>query len=426
MSYLRFQSFYAQDGLLSKAHSLREDALGALKDLLNGTWQQWTGWLWDRKEPWEKLVHGIETQRDGLSIYYDSVVVCGIGGSFAGTKAIDDALGFFSSTKPIFFVGQNLSEAYVLELFQKLKKRKPILVVISKSGTTTEPGIGFRLMADYLERTHPVDHRQRVWLVTDPEKGALRELGLAQGYIQFPIPQNIGGRYSILTGVGFVPLILAGYDVKPLIQGAWSLYQSLRGEAFHSAIELACLRQAAWLLGLPIHALAYLEPRLLGFGEWWKQLYGESEGKGGKGLFPVCLNYSTDLHSLGQFLQEGPIHVFQTFLTIDHPQPLSGGVESRIQIPKGDDRDQMGAFAMKYLDDVNQAAGLSALMAHQERGVPCVRLQIPRLDLFALGELMAFFMTNAALGALLLGSHPFDQPGVEAYKTKLFSMMKKS
>lgn len=273
---------------------------------------------------------------------------------------------------------------------------------------------------------------RRIIATTDEHKGALRRLATDAGYRTFVVPDNIGGRFSVLTAVGLVPLALAGFDIDALLHGAHQMFRSLDGDGLgaHPVIEYATLRRASFAAGKRVEVLAYGEPRLGTVVEWWKQLFGESEGKGGQGMFPAGLSYTTDLHSLGQYVQDGCRNLIQTFMSFGETLPVSAGgsthLERRLRVPHAaQNDDDLGYLEGRHISDINQAAMVGTKVAHSDGGVPSLELQLGRLSETTLGELFAFFETACAVSALLLGVNPFDQPGVEAYKKNLFALLGK-
>lgn len=402
--------------------------------------REWTGWVdWPENKGFQLLSHIIEWKND-LHQDWDCVVVCGIGGSFAGTKAVDDAFRhtYLSHSRqiqnrtghlPIYYAGNNLSEKNLSDLLEALNAHQPMLCVISKSGTTTEPGVAFRVLRSYFEMRFSGSASERIIAITDSESGSLRDLANEKKYRQFPIPGDIGGRFSVFTAVGLVPLALAGYDISELLGGADQVFKSLSREdcqSEHPVLKLAAFRKAAWDAGKTVDIMSYREPGLKGLVEWWKQLFGESEGKQGKGLFPASMLYSTDLHSLGQFLQDGNPCMIQTFLNTSEYNGSSESIEKRVKVPHSTDgKDGLSYLAGRYIDEINQAAMSAGMDAHGSRGVPCIEIKVRKTDLWTLGGLLAFFQASCAVSALMLNVNPFDQPGVEAYKKNMFKILGK-
>lgn len=420
------------------ANALEADAFKALNALKNKTCagKEWTGWFHWPKERGFKLADEILTWKHGFKESYDLVVVIGIGGSYLGTKCISDLMsssfapGFNGSTAkyvPMTFAGQNMSESALGDLLELMASKAPVINVISKSGTTTEPGVAFRVLRSYMEERYGKEvAAKRIIATTDPQKGALRKLATDTGYKTFEVPSDVGGRYSVLTAVGLVPLALCGFDIKALLQGADETFQEFASEkpsgTARTGLEYAMCRTAAWNAGKVMEVVAYPEPKMRNLVEWFKQLFGESDGKQGKGLFPASLECTMDLHSLGQYMQDGARTMMETFLSIKNPRSSS----KRITVTKtGNNIDELQYLEGTGIDDINQAAMLATRIAHSEGGVPCLELQIPDASAYTLGALFAMYETSCAVGGLMLGINPFDQPGVEAYKVNLFGLLGK-
>jgi glucose-6-phosphate isomerase len=355
---------------------------------------------------------------------YDVLIVIGIGGSYLGTKA---GLHFletpFKQTKPeILFAGHNMSSTYMVELLNYIKDKNVAVNVISKSGTTTEPAIAFRLIMDQLKERYSKEELQsRIVATTDQARGALYQLSKAEGYDQFVIPDDVGGRYSVLSPVGLLPLAVAGYDINKMIQGAQKAYQdaSTSDLSKNVSYQYAVLRYMLYQKGKKIEMLASYEPNMQYVNEWWKQLFGESEGKENKGLFISSALFSTDLHSLGQYIQEGERHLFETIIHIDTPT-------KDIEIQKQDnDLDGLNYLAGKTLSYVNTKAEEGTLMAHQEGQVPNIVLHLENVSEASFGYMMYFFEIACAMSAYLIDINPFDQPGVESYKKHMFQLLGK-
>jgi glucose-6-phosphate isomerase len=355
---------------------------------------------------------------------YDVLIVIGIGGSYLGTKA---GLHFletpFKQTKPeILFAGHNMSSTYMVELLNYIKDKNVAVNVISKSGTTTEPAIAFRLIMDQLKERYSKEELQsRIVATTDQARGALYQLSKAEGYDQFVIPDDVGGRYSVLSPVGLLPLAVAGYDINKMIQGAQKAYQdaSTSDLSKNVSYQYAVLRYMLYQQGKKIEMLASYEPNMQYVNEWWKQLFGESEGKENKGLFISSALFSTDLHSLGQYIQEGERHLFETIIHIDTPT-------KDIEIQKQDnDLDGLNYLAGKTLSYVNTKAEEGTLLAHQEGQVPNIVLHLENVSEASFGYMMYFFEIACAMSAYLIDINPFDQPGVESYKKHMFQLLGK-
>ena len=357
------------------------------------------------------------------------VVVIGIGGSYLGAKAVIDALSdSFAQLKPhnnplVVFAGQNIGEDYLTELQGVLKNRKWGIVVISKSGTTTEPAIAFRILkADCEAQFGKKEAVDRIVAITDAKRGALRTLADQEGYKTYVIPDNVGGRFSVLTPVGLLPIAIAGFDIEQLVGGAAEMEKSTGAdidfEQNPSAVY-AAVRNALYKKGKGIELTANYNPKLHFFAEWWKQLYGESEGKDQKGIFPACVDFTSDLHSMGQYIQQGQRCLFETVISIEKPN-------SSLQIPSdAANLDGLNFLSGKHIDEVNKMAELGTILAHVDGGVPNIRISIPKLDEFNLGQLIYFYELACGISGYILDVNPFDQPGVEAYKKNMFALLDK-
>ncbi|NOY38540.1 MAG: glucose-6-phosphate isomerase [Chlorobi bacterium] len=356
----------------------------------------------------------------------DTFVITGIGGSYLGARAVIEALSpYFPSrdhkSPEIIYAGHHLSGDYLAELLSYLEGKNFGIVVISKSGTTTEPAVTFRFLKNLLEKQVGADGAaRRIIAITDAHKGALRTLAGREGYQCFVIPDNVGGRYSVLTPVGLIPIALAGLPVEELVAGACEMEEeaSLPFNQNASA-RYAAARYLLYREGKKVEILANYEPRLHFFSEWWKQLFGESEGKDHKGIFPASIELTTDLHSLGQYIQDGERHLFETVISIKNPvhHPVIPEVPENL--------DNLNYIAGKELDFVNKQAELGTRMAHVDGGVPNIRIEIDRADAQHLGQLIYFFEKACAISGYLLGINPFNQPGVEAYKRNMFMLLGK-
>ncbi len=358
------------------------------------------------------------------------VIVIGIGGSYLGTKAVLEALQnplqplMKNRKNPhIVFAGHTISEDYMAELMDAVKDYSIATIVISKSGTTTEPAIAFRIVKQEIEKRYGVKEAAgRIVAVTDQSRGALKSVADQAGYKSYVIPDNVGGRYSVLTPVGLLPLAVAGIDIDALVAGARRMEAATAaGVPFdkNPAAIYAAARYALYRKGYKIEILAAYEPGLQYLAEWWKQLYGESEGKEGKGIFPAGVIFSTDLHSMGQYIQEGERTLFETVISV---------AESKREVvieKAGNDGDGLNFLAGKRLGEVNKMAELGTMLAHVDGGVPNIRIEIQRIDEGCLGELLYFFEKACGISGYLLGVNPFDQPGVEAYKKNMFALLEK-
>jgi glucose-6-phosphate isomerase len=357
------------------------------------------------------------------------VVVIGIGGSYLGAKAVIDALSDnFALLKErsnplVLFAGQNISEDYLNELRSVLSRKKWGIVVISKSGTTTEPAIAFRILkADLEAQVGKTEAASLTVAITDASKGALRTLATQEGYKTFVIPDDVGGRFSVLTPVGLLPIAIAGFDIAQLVKGAVDM-QKLTGPdvavANNPSVVYAAVRNALLAKGKGVEVLANYNPKLHYFAEWWKQLYGESEGKEGKGIFPASVDFTSDLHSMGQYIQEGQRFLFETVVSIKTPDTFL-----KIEVDK-DNLDGLNFLAGKRVDEVNKMAELGTILAHVDGGVPNIRVEVPSLDAYHIGQLIYFFEMACGISGYMLGVNPFDQPGVEAYKKNMFALLEK-
>jgi len=371
----------------------------------------------------------IEKTARHLRSLSDTTVVIGIGGSYLGARAVIEALSHsFSSllkTKhhDVIFAGQNICEDYLSDLLEILDERNYSIVVISKSGTTTEPAIAFRILKDHLERKMgKLAAAERIIAITDAKKGALRSLAETNGYETFIIPDNIGGRYSVLTPVGLLPIAVSGLDIRMLVKGAKAMEELTRSNkkaVSNPSLMYAAARNLILQSGKPIEIMVGFTPKLHFMSEWWKQLFGESEGKDGKGIFPASVDMTTDLHSLGQYIQDGQRIIFETMISVKNPS-------KNLTIPiEKDDSDQLNYLAGKRLSEVNHNAETGTTLAHNDGNVPIITINIPGLDEFYTGQMIYFFEMACAISGYILDVNPFDQPGVEAYKGNMFALLNK-
>lgn len=373
----------------------------------------------------------IKLAAEGIQKNSDVLLVIGIGGSYLGTRACIDALShsFYNNlskdkrkTPEIYYVGNNISSTYLTDLLDVIEGKDISINVISKSGTTTEPAIAFRILKEYMEKKYGKDiAKTRIYATTDKVKGALKQLSNDEGYETFVIPDDVGGRYSVLTAVGLLPLATAGIDINKLMEGAFSAM----GEYSHSDLNMnicykyAALRNILYNKGKDIEILVNYEPKLQYLGEWWKQLYGESEGKDGKGIYPGSANFTTDLHSIGQIIQDGRRNLFETTINIGKPKH-----EVTLKANE-EDLDGLNFLEGKTMDYINNKAFEGTLLAHVEGNVPNIVINVPELNEFYLGKLIYFFEKACAISGYLLGVNPFDQPGVEEYKKNMFQLLEK-
>lgn len=406
-----------------------QPAVSAAHNLLmsrTGPGREFLGWL-DLPEAVRAQAAEIKETADAIKAASDALVVIGIGGSYLGARAALEALGssfhnLRADTTKVFFAGHNLSSTYHADLMDVLKGMDFSVNVISKSGTTAEPAIAFRILKDLLEQKYGREGaRKRIIATTDARKGALRTLARQEGYRTFTIPDDTGGRFSVLTPVGLLPMAAAGVDIDNLLAGAAMARAELNSPDLtqNPCYQYAAIRNILLRKGMSVELLAAYEPSLESFSEWWKQLFGESEGKDGKGLFPASVIFSTDLHSLGQYIQDGARMLFETVLKVDKPR-------REVIIPaQGEDLDQLNYLAGKSMDFVNTCALQGTLQAHVEGHVPNLLIQLPDLQAMTLGYLFYFMEKACAISGYLLGVNPFNQPGVEAYKKNMFRLLGK-
>ena len=360
----------------------------------------------------------------------DSIVVAGIGGSYLGARAVVEALGnqfewlTNQGENPVMlFAGNNIGEDYLAELCEYLKGRRFGVINISKSGTTTETALAFRLLKKQCEDQRGLEMARKVIVaVTDAKKGAARVTADKEGYKSFIIPDNVGGRFSVLTPVGLLPIACAGFDIEALVKGAADMEKATAPEvpfAENLAARYAALRNALYNAGKKIEILANYQPKLHSMNEWWKQLYGESEGKGGKGIFPAAVDLTTDLHSMGQWIQDGERTIFETVISVAQPRHT-------VLFPHDEENlDGLNFLEGRRVDEVNKMAELGTQLAHVDGGVPNLRIVMPELNAYYLGQLIYFFERACGISGLVLGVNPFDQPGVEAYKKNMFALLGK-
>ena len=375
----------------------------------------------------ESLICDFESIRDSWKAKgINLVIVIGIGGSYLGARCAIEALshGFVRAedTPQIVYAGNNLSEDYLAELMDLTAQRNAACVVISKSGTTTEPAVAFRIIKEYIDKTYgQQEARERIVAITDAHKGALKTLANMEGYRTFVVPDNVGGRYSVLSPVGLLPIVLAGFDIRAMLHGATAQREALlvRSED-NEAVKYAAMRNLLYSeLGKKVEILVTFNPKFQYLGEWWKQLYGESEGKEGKGIFPASVVCTTDLHSMGQFIQEGDRIMFETTLKIEQPNR---------KVVIGSDAqnlDQLNYLAGQRVEHCNAMAQLGTKLAHIDGGVPQIEFCIDKVDEENLGALLFFFEFACGVSAYTLGINPFNQPGVEAYKKNMFALLRK-
>lgn len=427
--YKKSTDFFSEDEMM-KMKPLVETAHEALHNK-TGAGNDFLGWIdlpvdYD-KEEFQRIKETAKKIKEDSDI----LLVIGIGGSYLGARAAIEMLTHSfqpmlskheQKVPQVLFVGHHLGSTYMAELFDVLKDKDFSINVISKSGTTTEPAIAFRIFRNYLEKKYGKDEaRKRIYATTDREKGALKELADEEGYETFIIPDDVGGRYSVLTAVGLLPIAVSGINIVEMMNGAAdarNVYSSPNLEN-NEAYQYAVARNLLYNKGKVTELLINYEPQLTYFAEWWKQLFGESEGKDHKGIFPASANFTTDLHSLGQYIQEGRRNIFQTILHVNKPR-------KDLTLEKDDNnRDGLNYLAGKTIHEINTKAYEGTILAHNDGGVPNLIVELPKLDAYTFGYMVYFFEKACALSGYLLGVNPFDQPGVEAYKENMFALLGK-
>ena len=416
---------------VEKYSSLRPEAEEAITKINHGTGagSDFLGWVKLPSSISAQELADIKSAAADLRADNDYVISIGIGGSYLGAKAVIEALSnAFAPYMPqqanqprVLFAGQNIGQDYLAELLKLLQGKKFGIIVISKSGTTTEPAIAFRLLRELLEKQEGKEAaNKKIVAITDARKGALRTMADKEGWRTFVIPDNVGGRFSVLTPVGLLPIAVAGFDIDKLVAGAAEMEQTTEHPGPNNiSEEYAMMRNALYRSGRKIEILANYNPKLHYFGEWWKQLFGESEGKDGKGIYPASVDLTTDLHSMGQWMQDGERTIFETVVMVDEPNETCN-------VPYDNENlDGLNYLAGKRVDEVNQKAALGTAMAHKDGGVPVMTLRVNKLSEHSLGQLIYFFEKACGISAYLLGVNPFNQPGVEAYKSNMFKLLGK-
>ena len=405
--------------------------VAAQKALEEGTCKgnDFLGWMHLPSSITPEFIAEINDAAKTLQQECDAVVVAGIGGSYLGARMVIDALsntfGWLQESKypRILFAGNNIGEDYLSELIAYLKTVRFGVINISKSGTTTETAITFRLLKTLCEQQRGKAEASKVIMaITDAKRGAARVTADKEGYKSFIIPDNVGGRFSVLTPVGLLPIAVAGFDIAALVKGAQDMEAQTAPEVpfmENPAAVYAAIRNALYQQGKKIEILANYQPKLHNLGEWWKQLYGESEGKDGKGIFPASVDLTTDLHSMGQWIQDGERTIFETVVSVEEPNTC-------LEVPSDEENlDGLNFLAGRRIDEVNKMAELGTKLAHVDGGVPNIKLSITRLDEYHIGQLIYMFERGCGISGLLLEVNPFDQPGVEAYKKNMFALLGK-
>lgn len=405
----------------------------AQKALENGTCpgNDFLGWLHLPSSITPQFLDEVQAVANTLREKCEVIVVAGIGGSYLGARAIIEALGnsfawlVGDKTNPtIVFAGNNIGEDYLFELSEYLKDKRFGVINISKSGTTTETALAFRLLKKQCEEQRgKTEAKDVIVAITDAKRGAARAAADKEGYKTFVIPDNVGGRFSVLTPVGLLPIACAGFDIKALVNGAADMEKATAPSvpfAENIAAQYAAVRNALYTeKGKKIEIMVNYQPKLHFIAEWWKQLYGESEGKEHKGIFPASCDFTTDLHSMGQWIQEGERSIFETVISVEQPA-------KKLLFPNDDENlDGLNFLAGKRVDEVNKMAELGTLLAHVDGGVPNIRISVPELNEYCIGQLIYFFEIGCGISGNVLGVNPFNQPGVEAYKKNMFALLDK-
>ena len=428
MNIQHVYKFVTEDEILKQG----TNALACNRALHDGSrpGNDFLGWVNLPSSITEDAIKEIEDAAVNLRTRCDVVVIVGIGGSYLGARAVIDSLSNAfdwlqqdRKSPVIMYAGNNISEDYLFELKEYLKNKSFGIINISKSGTTTEPALAFRILKELLEeKLGKGEARQRIVAITDATKGALRMLASKEGYKTFVIPDDVGGRYSVLTPVGLLPIAVAGINIRKLVAGAVAMEKATADNIsfeYNLSAIYAVIRNELYKKGKKIEILVNYHPKLHYFAEWWKQLYGESEGKDHKGIFPAAVDFTTDLHSMGQWIQEGERTIFETVISIAQP-------DKKLEIPSDkEDLDGLNYLSGKRVDEVNKMAELGTRIAHVDGGVPNLLIEIPRLDEESIGQLIYFFEKACGISGYLLGVNPFNQPGVEAYKKNMFALLEK-
>lgn len=422
-SFLRQEELLYSQHMVETAHKMIHEKSGAGNDFL--------GWVnvpvdYDKEE-----FARIQKAAQKIKSNSDALIVIGIGGSYLGSRAAIEMLSHsFNSCLPkdkrenplVFFVGQNISSTYLADLLETIEGMDISVNVISKSGTTTEPALAFRIFKNYLEKKYGKEGaKERIFATTDKARGALKTLATNEGYETFVVPDDIGGRFSVLSAVGLLPIAVAGINIEEVMKGAADAREEYANPNLmeNNAYLYAATRNALYNKGKVIEMVVNYEPTLHYFGEWWKQLYGESEGKDKKGIFPAAADFSTDLHSMGQYIQDGLRNLFETVINIEKPK-------KNVLIPEDkEDLDGLNFLAGKEMDFVNKQAFLGTALAHNDGGVPNIIVNVPEVSPYYFGYLVYFFEKACGISGYLLGVNPFDQPGVEAYKKNMFALLGK-
>ena len=407
----------------AECNALLENGQGAGNDFL--------GWVHLPSSITPAFLDEIQACADSLRSRCEVVVVAGIGGSYLGARAVCEALAssfdaFCARDRKnpyVVYAGNNIGEDYLADLMEFLQDKQFGIINISKSGTTTETALAFRLLKTMLEKqVGRAEAQHRIVAVTDRARGALRSLATQEGYQTFVIPDNVGGRFSVLTPVGLLAIAVAGYDIRALVRGAQDMERQTGVDIPYEenpACQYAAMRNALYQYGKKIEILVNYNPRLHYFSEWWKQLYGESEGKQHKGIFPASVDFTTDLHSMGQWIQDGERSIFETVISIRE-------ANREVRVPHDEENlDGLNFLAGKRVDEVNKMAELGTRLAHIDGGVPNILIEFDKIDEYNIGQFIYFFERGCGISGYMLGVNPFDQPGVEAYKKNMFALLNK-
>lgn len=422
LGFISKETVAAYEPQVKAAQEMLENGTGKGNDFL--------GWLHLPSSISKELLADLQATAEVLRDHCDVVVVAGIGGSYLGARAVIEALSNSFAwlqeerMNPVMiYAGHNIGEDYLYELTEYLKDKQFGIINISKSGTTTETALAFRLLKKLCEEQRGKEMAKKVIVaVTDAKKGAARITADKEGYKSFIIPDNVGGRFSVLTPVGLLPIAVAGFDIEKLVAGAADMEKACGIDvpfAENPAALYAATRNELYKKGKKIEILVNFNPKLHYVNEWWKQLYGESEGKENKGIFPAAVDFSTDLHSMGQWIQEGERIIFETVISVEHP-------DHKLEVPSDEaNLDGLNFLAGKRVDEVNKMAELGTQLAHVDGGVPNMRVLVSELSEFSIGQLLYFFEKACGISGYLLGVNPFNQPGVEAYKKNMFALLNK-
>ncbi len=415
LDFVEEKEILSYEKTMKKCHKSLYDGTGKGNDFV--------GWVSLPKDYDREEFSRIKSAAVKIQEQSEILLVIGIGGSYLGAKSAIEALKpYFNKEKEleVIFVGHHISSTYIADLIDYIDGKDFSINVISKSGTTTEPALAFRVFKEILENKYQSDAKDRIYATTDKEKGALRTLADQQGYETFVVPSNVGGRYSVLTAVGLLPIAAAGINIEDMMKGAFDAYIEYQDDSMNNEVyKYVATRNALYNSGKKIEMLINYEPALTFVSEWWKQLYGESEGKDGLGIFPASAAFSTDLHSLGQYIQDGERHLFETVINVLNVR--------REVVVKSDNLnlDGLNYLTGKTIDYVNKQAFLGTLIAHKEGGVPNIIIDLDEISAYSFGKLVYFFELACGVSGYVLDVNPFDQPGVEDYKKNMFALLEK-